>query len=272
MKFKNLIEEMKTVRDFKEESVDNVLIQSIIKAGEETQGIVDDANVSILFIENGEKLHSELNGMAGYHGYLIPAPHYIAILSKKSSSYMENSGYLMESMRLKAWTLGLGTCWLSIEDPEELKNILKTDQDKVITSLIAIGYSYSGIFKTDLSPKTDRKNITDLVYVDSWGTPCNMEYLNARGMTNIFYYAKLAPSWGNKQPWRFIIDNEKVLLLLNEPQIENIYLDAGIMMLYFEKVAQEEGIPGKWNLQIEEGLELKYNIPKEYKAIAYFSL
>jgi nitroreductase len=80
----------------------------------------------------------------------------------------------------------------------------------------------------------------------------------------------LAPSWGNRQPWQFIIDKDRILLtILREEAME---LDAGIVMLYFEKSAHEEGIPGSWELDIPENMKEVYGIPKDRTLIGYYSI
>ncbi|AKL94047.1 nitroreductase [Clostridium aceticum] len=272
MKFTNLIEEVKTIREFKKDAVDKKLIQKVIEAGKEIKGLVENTATSVVFIENGKEAYAALSGKVGYYGKMMEAPHYIAVVSGEYPYSMENSGYITEWMRLKAWELGLGTCWLNVEDGEETKKILGITELGTVTSFIAIGVPYTGIFKKDTSGKTARKSIKDLVYLEEWGNPCSIEYLDTRAMTNIFYYTKLAPSWSNQQPWQFIIDRDKVLLVMNKEQQQSMRIDSGIVMLYFQKSAEEEGITGKWELAVGEVMERKYNIPQEYKLIGYYTV
>lgn len=270
MRFIKLVEDMRTVRDFKKDKIDNTKLQEVLEFGNNTKGIIADADISIKFIENGKEIYKQLSGKAGYHGKMIEAPHYIAVLSKLYPYYLENSGYIMEAMRLKAWELGLGSCWLNVEEEEGLKESLNIEKDQVITAFIAIGHPYTGIFKKDTSPKSSRMGIAEMVYIERWGQECTIEYLDERGISNLFYYAKLAPSWGNVQPWRFIIDGEKIYLAIEKEESKK--LDAGIMMLYLEKASHGEGIAGNWTLEKLEELEKTYNIPKEYELIGYYSI
>lgn len=272
MKFVNIVEEMKTVRDYKKELVDDSLIQKLIEAGNQAKGITKNQETSILFIRNGKEIYNTLVGKAGYYGKMIEAPHYLAIVSKPYPYFLENSGYIMEWIRLKAWELGLGTCWLSIEEEVELKKSLGLQESQEVTAFVAIGHPYSGIFKTDVSPKSGRMGIEDIVYRQDWGNPCSIEYLDSLGMTNIFYYTKFAPSWGNRQPWRFIVDEEKIFLVVNKEQEKSMKIDAGIVMLYFETVAREEGIAGSWRLDVYEVMGKRYHIPENYELIGYYNI
>ncbi|WIV13866.1 nitroreductase family protein [Proteiniborus sp. MB09-C3] len=269
MKYTNIIEDIRTIRDFKKEEVPNNLIDEIIIDAQDSllAGRRDD--VSITFIKNGQKLFNTLSGKAGYFGKMIEAPHYILISSKKFEGYVENSAYIMENLRLKAWNIGLGTCWLSIEDEKELFTTLNIDKEFIPISLIAIGYQYKGFFKKDTSPRSSRLGVEDIIFDGQWGKQCTTEMLEARGIVNILYYSRLAPSWGNLQPWRFILDDNKIVLAIVDKDILQ-HLDAGIVMLYFEKSAHEEGILGKWRLDISN--TDKYNIPEGYKALGYFEV
>ncbi|SCG82969.1 nitroreductase-family protein [Proteiniborus sp. DW1] len=268
MKYTKIIEGIRTIRDYKKEEVPNNLIEEIIDIKEDIlTGRRDD--LLITFIKDGQNIYSNLIGKAGYFGKMIEAPHYILISSRQFEGYVENSAYVMENIRLRAWDKGLGTCWLSIEDEKELCRILNINEEFIPISLIAIGYQYKGIFKTDTSSKSSRIGVEELIYYNQWDKPCTTDILETRGIMNILYYTRLAPSWGNLQPWRFILDNDKIILVIMDKDFQQ-KLDAGIIMLYFEKVAQEEGLLGKWKFDIiHTG---KYNIPEGYKAIAYFEI
>lgn len=272
MKFSKLVEDMRTIRDYKKDPVNPQVIQEIIDIGKHTEGPAEGKSVSVLFIDNGKEIFEKLSGKAGYFGKMIEAPHYLAITSKAFPGYIENSGYIMEAMRLKAWELGLGTCWLNIQDEEALKAILTIESDDRLTAFVAIGYQYKGIFKKDISPKSDRLGIEELIYLHHWENPCPIEELENRGLANMFYYAKFAPSWGNKQPWRFIVDKDKVLLIVPNKEEASLGLDTGIMMLYLEKAAHEEGMKGSWKMDVVDVNNPSYGIPSDYQLKGYFAI
>ncbi|MEW9121721.1 MAG: nitroreductase family protein [Thermotaleaceae bacterium] len=272
MKFSKLIEEFRTIRDYKKETIEQEKVQEILQGGKEQKGIGEGQKVSVFFIEQGKEVYKKLSGKAGYFGKMMEAPHYLVITSKVFPGYLANSGYIMEQMRLKAWELGLGTCWLSIEDPEDIKKVLSIDSDEIVTAFAAIGYPYTGIFKKDISPKSSRLGIEELIYSEHWGKPSTVEELENRALANVFYYARYAPSWGNQQPWRFVLDKDKVILTLYQDQEEDMELDGGIVMLYFQRAANEEGIAGQWHIEDGESLRAPYGIPKEYRILGYFPL
>jgi len=272
MKLSKIIEEIHTVRDFKKETVERKIIEDIIETGKNTQGLAGGRNSSILFVDNGSELTDKLSGKAGYYGRIIEAPHYLVITTKEFPGFMENSGYIMEIMRLKAWEMGVASCWLSIEDEEALKQILNIENDSRVTAFAAIGYQYKGIFKTDISQKSSRHGIEEIIYMEKWGNTSTFELLETRGLANIFHHTKFAPSWGNKQPWRFVINENTVLLAVKKEDKMNVRLDAGIVMLYFEKAAHEEGIKGSWDIHTDKVSGDTHGIPENYEVIGCFNI
>ena len=271
MSYSKLIEGMRTVRDYKKDPVSPALIEEVVETGKTAMGIAGGRNVSILFIDHGKEVCERLSGKEGYYGKMIDAPHYLAITSKVFPNYLENSGYIMELMRLKASELGLGTCWITIEDEDTLREVLHIGGEERITAFAAIGQSYKGIFKNDMSKQSGRMGLEEIAFMERWGTRCTLEDLEARGLADVFYYTRLAPSWGNRQPWQFIIDKDRILLTIFREE-ETMELDAGIVMLYLEKSAHEEGIPGSWVLDIPENMKEAYDIPKDRTLVGYYSI
>ncbi len=47
---------------------------------------------------------------------MIDSPSYIIILSDIKDNYIENSGYIGESIIFKVTELGIGSCWVTFED------------------------------------------------------------------------------------------------------------------------------------------------------------
>jgi hypothetical protein len=63
--------------------------------------------------------------------------------------------------------------------------------------------------------------------------------------------ARLAPSAINRQPWRFKIESNGVVISINRGRADLSVpkrLDCGIAMLHFEVAALSQGIQGKWSL------------------------
>ncbi len=298
MKINKVIKERRSVREYKGKKVDKHLIEDIIAAVENKKGLQENIGVSFKFIENGGEAYEKLDGIVGYFGKVIKAPHYIYIASDAKEGYLENAGYIGESLVLKATDLGLGTCWMEINEKEsDVKKILGIEDDREAIGLLAIGYAkrenkVAGLFDTkgkSISPLTEfgypnievkyadepvssRISIKDIAYLKEWGRKASAKELEDRGMADLFYYMRLAPSWGNRQPWKFIIDGEKIILAVEKDDKVNekvARIEAGIAMLYFELMSHEQGIPGRWQLK---KLEEKYNVPKEFFVTGFYKV
>lgn len=294
MRMLKVIEKRKSVREYKEKQISNEVIN-------ELNGILlkrpeIGKEVDFVYLEDGNKVFDDLNGFAGYNGVMIKAPHYMAILSENKPNYLIEAGYLAEWYSLQMAHRDIGTCWIELSNKnEEAKKMLKIDSDKEIIGILAMGYGktehhVSRIYDTtkggSVSALTDlgypnidpsyskgavsgRKAINEIVYMKNWGEHATIEKLEQFGLVEVFYYMRMAPSWGNRQPWKFLISGEKIVLAI---EINNPYTDssddqyiseieAGIAMLYFEVAMHSEGMPGHWNLECDGNA---LDIPKEY--------
>lgn len=277
MQFHKAIEQKRSVREFKDKHLENKEIYSLQEYAYQIEYLQDDILTSFHFIEDGYKAYESLLGSAGYYGMAIYAPHYLLIISEKKEHYKKNAAYIMEQVLLKAFEMKIASCWIDIvENQEDLKTKLKIDKKGEIVAMAALGYPKTNIFGIE-SSSAGRHSIEELVYQNIWGELMDAEELNQRGLEEVFYYARHAPSWGNIQPWKFIIDTDKLLLTMLQ---ENVYeekcndheLECGIMMLYIEKMMHKQGIKGKWDLNLKQLDIEKYKIPDNRKIKGWFQI
>jgi hypothetical protein len=111
-----------------------------------------------------------------------------------------------------------------------------------------------------------RHSLGEIVYLYEWGRQATYEELESRGMEDIFFYVRNAPSYKNLQPCRLILKDGETDLAILHPQDEGSYTDAGIMMYTLEGLAKDLGIPGKWHFINDESKD------KEYRIIAKIEL
>ena len=262
----SFLKNRKSVREFKKKKVDVGTLEKIVLYLNALENEESSGDVKFELYENGENLYKELKGLGGYSGVMIESPHYISLGFTNEEEKTEIYGaYFMEKLISKLNGLGLDTCWVSIGDVSQSdKEKSLGDKKENINYLLAIGYS---------KPKnpfinesfSDRMGVDELVFSNSVGNPSNLEELENRGLSDLFYYARFAPSGRNKQPWRFLLEDNKVTLLLEKEDLNLI--DAGIMMYYFETLAESIGINSKWTLLGEdyEGKDPNYKYIGEIK-------
>lgn len=268
----NFLKNRKSVRDFKNKKVNEVVLKKVNEEIKELEKEIRKGNINFNLYEDGGKIYSLLKGIGGYSGVMIESPHYITLeLADREYSTVIYGSYCLEKLITKLNSLGLDTCWISVKDIEEnkKKEIFVKSEGK-IDYMLAIGYpKLRNPFIPE--PFSERIGVDELVFFKDIGRRLSMEELEARGLEDLFFYVRFAPSTMNKQPWRFVLDNEKVKLLLTYKEGEEpLYVDAGIIMYYFEALANTQGIKSKWKLI--DGTYKAEDQDTIYKYVAEFNM
>ena len=274
-----------SIRNFKETKVKEEILRALSQYAQSCKKLKEEIAMEVLFLDK-EAVFQQLNHIAGYQGYMIEAPQYMILLSEKAEGYLENAGYLGQSILLKAQELGVDSCWITINPEGDLKQRLHILSSKEIVGLAAIGYgkpqeklaanqgdNYS---KADIhivkEQKKHRLDLEEFVYLNQWGSKASSDELESRGLLDAFMAARQAPSALNRQPWRFIVDGGTVVLAVREDDFTNGYerkIDAGIVILYFDMVISAAIMDVYWKLGKPQK---EYHVPKEYEIIGYCNL
>jgi nitroreductase len=296
MKSLKLAEKRHSTREFKQKKLSEKDQQYVFDQLESLPMVGDSASIESRFISEGESVAHHLEGLAGYFGNMIYAPHYIALLCSDDVICHKVTGYLGEWFILNALKQNIGTCWLEVKDSSAVKSILRIESPKNVAALIAIGYSkkelqqsnqYNATKGGSLSTLTDlgypninayetrppvsmRKSITEFVYIESWDKLATIEDLEQLGIHEALFYMRLAPSFENRQPWYFVLKKDEIdLIVENSDHISKTIqgIDAGIAMLYFEVGLHDSGIRGRWDFS---DFQSDYIIPENFKAVGRY--
>lgn len=279
MSFREFTANVQSIREYKESQLEEHAITDIIAYLREINaGIGSEKGFYFVVLENGQEVFQNLEGIGGYSGIMIKSPHYIAlsVLEEKPESEFYGA-YYMQSVVKKLYEMNLGSCWINTRNiSHELKSRLLKENAGTMNYLLAFGIpadkgkqnptrttvvNASSTFKQDpygtkvIEPSESDKarvSLGELVYLHEWGKQAAYEELETRGMADIFFYVRNAPSYKNIQPCRFILKNGEADLAILSPDNKENYVDAGIMMYTFEGLAKESGIPIKWQFIGEE--------------------
>lgn len=264
----NFLKSRKSVREFKRNKIDSDILEELNLNLKEFENEDGTGNIKFRLYENGKLLFDGFKGIGGYSGVMIESPHYIVLeLKNDNEKTIIDGAYYTEKLITKLNEMGISTCWVSILGVDEnIKKDILGDDIKSVNHLLAIGYEKpKNPFVPD--PFSERIGVEDLVFDKGLNRSVNMEDLETRGLGDLFFYVRFAPSTKNMQPWRFILDGPIVKLLLAYKDGEKPLLeDAGIMMYYFEALANTQGIKNKWKL-IDGSVkkdELNYKYIGEY--------
>lgn len=261
----NFLQKRKSVRDFKSKNISGDLLGKI----KESMKVIDDLDSMAKFylFENGSIIYKGLNGKAGYSGVMIEAPHYIGLeIAKNTDLNILKSGYMLEKLNTEIVNMDLDTCWITVASVDgETKKSIFGENGQNIDYLIAIGYGKKKkLF--DLAVTQERLTVDEIVFKDNLEDPISGEFLEQRGLFDIFSSIRYAPSHKNFQPWRFMIKDESVYAYMVKKDGEDkaSLIDMGIILFYFEEMAKTIGINHKWTIDLKDD--------EKYLQVGYFKL
>jgi 5,6-dimethylbenzimidazole synthase len=80
----------------------------------------------------------------------------------------------IQNMWLAARAEGLGLGWVSMFEPEALKNLLNMPEDSRPIAILCLGHVEQFYDKPMLEQQhwEDRKNLNTLLFENTWNTPC----------------------------------------------------------------------------------------------------
>ncbi|MHA1905940.1 MAG: nitroreductase family protein [Candidatus Thorarchaeota archaeon] len=197
---------------------------------------------AVLVRDSGKEV---FKGAVGEFFYKVKeTPYYITFIGDMDAPNIQAiMGYLGEGIILEATALGLNTCWVGgfYRRESVMKQIDLEDRERVL-GITPIGYSKDEKDRVGVSSKKYRRKTLDNLIVsgeassDSW-------YMTA------LKAARIAPSAGNRQPWRFQINDNAITVLSNSKREGfgvSRQLDCGIAMLHLELGALVSGVRGNW--------------------------
>src|SRR6056297_3231322 len=191
-------------------------------------------------------------GFIGSYGKIEGAESYLVCLAEKNTPYKdEKVGYMGEAAVLEAVSMGISSCWVTgTYKKEDVAKQIAIQDNELIKSVIALGYAKD---KTKLSEK-----LVKTIVSSEKRKP--LEELCENGVDEnwpdwvktALETARLAPSAINRQPWRFRVEDDGIVVYLADEKKDkdSKKLDCGISMLHLEVGALYSGVKGEWNLSL----------------------
>lgn len=282
MDFYELARRRQSVRSFKTTPVTEEQKREIREHFFQSAHLIPDIELELHFIEDGKE---KLEGHAGYEGFTFEAPCYIALLSEVKDHYLENAGYVNESIALKLTQMGLASCWITVNEPVAVKKLLQPSKDKAAVCLLAVGYpekektSYQLHINTPADIAIEEReghiapkmSLGEMVYQGAWKKRADLDenYIDM-GLRNALNAASMAPTFINRQPFRFIMDEGKLIYVkLSDSYTieEDEKLNCGAVMFNFASVLSDRR-PYEviWKL---EKPHKEYELPEDCTIVGY---
>ena len=193
---------------------------------------------------------------------------YLAAKVKRVEHFEIAFGYSFEKACLYAMSLGIGTVMLAASlSRSTFEQAMDVQGDEVLPVASPVGYPAK---KRSLRETVMRKGLkaddriafSELFYAGSFETGLTGE--DAPAFAEALEMARLSPSAANKQPWRAVVDGEKVHFyekktMKDSPLGDVQKVDVGIALAHFDMTMEENGCEGKFVFE-DPGIDAPENV------------
>ena len=217
----------------------------------------------------------------GTYGFIKDPPAFIIASIRDRPGALEDFGYLLELLILKAADLEIGSCWLGgTFTKSRFVQLMKLEAGEIIPAVISIGYPHDHQAFLDRVSRvyagSDRRLPWEQLFFENfWDVPLAKD--RAGDYLESLILLRLAPSASNKQPWRILKSGQSWHFYLRRtpnypPSFFDFLLgladlqriDIGIAMAHFELGAKESGHHGSWLVSdpklTQPGQHLEYTV------------
>jgi nitroreductase len=262
--YEEIVKNRNSCRKFADVKIGDDVLEKIREYYDDEESVlVEGINTELKFYFGN--VFDALSKSVGYNGICIKAPVYMVLYSDKADHFLENAGYIAQGITLKMTELGLAACWMTINDASATKAALGEDTDKEVACVVAFGYRAAD----NDEKKAPKMSLDEL---------CLGKTFKEEVDTDMFYNeledclraCAHAQSFQNLQPYRMLVDYDRVTLVGLPSEMTNQYdryLNFGIVMFNFYAVmwAVRPSAP-KWTFE-KPDRDLK--LPEDVEFVAW---
>ena len=204
----------------------------------------------VALVEDHSVLYAGLldRGGGGY-GRVEGAPWMAAFIGPEGSEI--EVGYVGEAFVLEATRLGLGTCWVAgMFDREAAQRRFALEPGERVIAVTPVGHplerkQFVERMMSAAVRSAARRQIEGIAPGLSRGLAPGHAPSPDWAVTAV-EAARLAPSGANRQPWRFRLERNALVMAAAEKVYWTAPIDYGIAMLHVELGAARAGVRGVW--------------------------
>lgn len=172
MHFNQLLRERYSIRDYKKQKVSKALLLEVLEAGRMAPSAANKQPWTFILVSSDEAIH-KLKAVYDRE-WFKNAPQYIVICGNHHESWKRSFdgkdhcdidiAIAVDHMTIRAFELGLGTCWVCHFDPVMVKEQMQLPEGVEPIALLPIGYPIE-----NKAPIKKRKALESIVFEDVYG-------------------------------------------------------------------------------------------------------
>lgn len=205
----------------------------------------EDARIELVT----EAAQDIFTGAIGSYGRVTNAPHTLLFIVSGRTDYSDQHlGYTGEGIVLEAASRGIDTCWIGgFFNPRRVTRIANLSAGERVVAVSPLGHALEAPTASEramarLADARRRMPVAEIApdSISSAWPPWAIAAVET---------ARVAPSAMNRQPWRFRLDSDGLVLSKDNPRETSKIpkrLDIGIAMLHVSLAAQSYGVVGEW--------------------------
>lgn len=180
----------------------------------------------------------------GTYGIISGAGDFFLIGMRKDEDSALTAGFRFEEVVLKAWQKGFGTCWIAATfKGSDFDRGQEWPDNEELSIICPVGIPARKSFIEKVTRfaagSNNRKPFDKLFYKGNFSTPLSRDNRYAEALEML----RLAPSSTNSQPWRALVEGDKVHFYY-KPAGSLSILDCGIGMRHFYDTEMYNGRSG----------------------------
>ncbi len=192
----------KTVERFRNDKIKAEDLEKIRNNYNNIQGLFDSIRTEMILLDNTEGKHVR-GGLLGR-----AAPYYLVFYTEKAPRNLMNIGSLMQQMALYICTRGYGSGYVTkLRIPEKLKKRGNLEY----AGMLEFGYAKGDYIRN--KAEVDRLPMNELCIISEQPRQWVRQLLEA---------ARYAPSYLNDQPWRFLVNSDRIHILSKKHKSEQM--------------------------------------------------
>jgi nitroreductase len=242
-----------SVRNYRREPAAQADLERVVAAGREAEAL-GGTPVAVHLLDAAALARG--GTLLGDLWRVMGAPHYLVLAAREGEGWLTDAGYRFQHAILEATRLGLGTCWIGGMFREApLLERLGLERGWRVVALSPLGLPAApgllGRAVRRVAGSSTRKPPAEIFFRDRHGEPLRPTDVTP-ALAGVLEAARRAPSWANRQPWRFLLEHREAKAYTLDRQMREgkdyHLLDCGIAMCHFALAAREAGFPGRWTL------------------------